>query len=201
MTPFDVRLPIIANAAKVRTPHVFHVWHCLKEMGAKFHVEACAQFMGLEARHIEAILSSLREHDCWPIKSARSSSVRGTRLPNDWTIPDDWVTWASTKRKWHPADVREEADKFARYWQSKSGAAATKVDWFKTFQNWVSDSRKVDGDYQAVKRVDSTEDRAAFLRRSIAYYEREGRSTETEAWKRELASIEGNVLPFERKAG
>lgn len=201
MSPYDPRLPLIAADAKVKTAHVFFVWSALKEAGRGFHAGACASFTSLEVRHVEAILSSLREHDCWPTKSARSSSVRGTRLPNDWTIPDDWVTWASAKRKWHPVDVRNEAEKFANYWQGKSGQAATKVDWFKTWQNWMTDERKKDGDYQAVKRVESTEDRAAFLRNSIAYYEREGRSTETEAWKRELASIEGNVLPFERKVG
>jgi hypothetical protein len=27
--------------------------------------------------------------------------------------------------------------KFCNYWQSKSGKDATKLDWDKTFQNWV----------------------------------------------------------------
>lgn len=201
MSPFDCRLPVIAASARVKTCHVWHQWCAMKEMGSKFHREAFAQFAGLETKHVDAILSALQEHDCLPAKTARTSSVRGTRLPNDWTIPDDWVTWASTKRKWHPVDVKNEAEKFARYWQAKTGSTATKVDWFKTWQNWMMDDRKKDGDYQAVKTVVSSDERAEFLRKSIAYYESEGRHTETEEWKRELSRLEPNVLPFERKAG
>lgn len=201
MGPFDPRLPVLAKAAGVRVAHVFYVISAIKEQGKHFHAEACAQFTSLETRHVEAILSTLQEHDCMPGKTARTSSFRGTRLPNDWKIPDDWVKWASAKRKWHPADVLEEAEKFARYWQCKTGSNATKLDWFKTFQNWVSDSRKVDGDYSPAAAPKSPTERAESLRKTIALYEQMGRESETGEMKRELARLEPNVLPFERKAG
>src|SRR6478736_6822949 len=198
MSPFDVRLPIIAAAAKVRPPHVFHVFHAIKEMGAKFHVEACAQFMSLEAQHVEAILSSLQEHDCMPTKAKRGESSRGSRLADDWTIPDDWVDWACNERRWQPYDCREEAEIFALYWQTKTGAQATKMDWKRTWMKWVKSSRRPNGDYvpKTAAPVQSPEERAEWLRKSIKLYVNMGRESETERWRKELESIEGNVLPF-----
>lgn len=201
MTPFDIRLPIIAAAARVKPCHVFHQFCAMKEMGASFHVEAFALFTGLEVKHVEAILSALQEHDCLPTKTARTSSVRGTRLPNDWTVPDEWIEWAGNEKHWHPSDAREEAEIFANFWQAKSGAQATKLDWRKTWINWCKNSRRPNGDYVAVTVKQSPAERASFLRRSIALYESMGREDETDAMKRELATIDDNILPFERKVG
>lgn len=200
MTPFDCRLPVIAAAARVKTCHVWHQWSAMREMGGNFHKEAFAQFAGLEVKHVDAILSALQEHDCLPTRTARTSSV-GKRLPDDWEIPQEWADWASKERKWHPADVRKEAEVFANHWQSKSGKDAAKLDWRKTWMNWVRSGFKQDGDYVPEVTKISSSERAEFLRKSIAYYESEGRHTETEAWKIELARLEPNVLPFERKAG
>ena len=60
---------------------------------------------------------------------------RGTRLPRDWTLPDDWRTWAETERP--DVDVRAEAAMFRDYWIAKSGTQATKLDWEATWRNWI----------------------------------------------------------------
>jgi len=201
VSPYDPRLTIVASQAGVRVAHAFYVWSALKETGKAFHAGACAQFTALEVRHVEAILSALQEHDCLPEKTARSSSVRGTRLPEDWTIPDEWIEWTVGDRHWHPADVREEAEVFANFWHSKAGQQAVKLDWRKTWMNWVRNSRRPKGDYvpQTVKQTPA--ERASFLRRSISLYESMGREDETVEMKRELATLDDNILPFERKVG
>jgi hypothetical protein len=33
--------------------------------------------------------------------------------------------------------IRREAERFANFWQSKAGKDATKIDWEKTWRNWM----------------------------------------------------------------
>jgi hypothetical protein len=61
---------------------------------------------------------------------------KGTRLPVDWLLPLDDEAWAlaqgMTREK-----VQATATKFKNYWLAKSGKDATKIDWSRTWQNWV----------------------------------------------------------------
>jgi hypothetical protein len=76
-----------------------------------------------------------------PFKSP-SSQKRGTRLAESFETPEDWIAWAMKKRGWSRDEAIDEAEIFARYWQAKPGKEATKLDWPKTWQNWVSNSRR-----------------------------------------------------------
>lgn len=68
---------------------------------------------------------------------APSKPKRGTRLADDWFLPQPWGQWALDKHPhWTPDVVRDEALKFANHWRSKSGRDATKRDWLATWQNW-----------------------------------------------------------------
>ncbi|MFQ2147386.1 helix-turn-helix domain-containing protein [Aeromonas jandaei] len=67
----------------------------------------------------------------------RSAPRRGTRLPNDWFLPAEWGRWASQETGWPRERILLEAATFADYWQSLPGAKATKLDWEKTWRNWV----------------------------------------------------------------
>lgn len=191
MTPFDPRLPIIAAEAKVKTCHVFHCWQALRDMGKHFHATAFANFAGLEERHVLAILTALREHDALP--GGRTTSTRGTRLALDFKAPDEWVDWAIAKRRWRPEDVQEELERFANHWHAKSGADACKLDWRKTWQNWVIGSRRPTGDYRP--HNGTVHSRKEWLASTIALYEKVGRLAEAEEFRRELDGI-SNVVPF-----
>lgn len=62
---------------------------------------------------------------------------RGTRLPEDWALPEDWREWSrATCLAASPDMIDREALKFGNYWQSKAGRDAIKIDWKKTWQNW-----------------------------------------------------------------
>ncbi len=64
---------------------------------------------------------------------------KGTRLPENWVLPRAWGEWALAEG-W-PADaIRTEAIKFRNYWTSKAGKDATKINWERTFQNWMLNS-------------------------------------------------------------
>ncbi len=67
--------------------------------------------------------------------SSSSPRKRGTRLPEDFTVSPDMVTWARTKVP--QVDGRLETEKFINYWTAKSGRDATKVDWSATWRNWM----------------------------------------------------------------
>ena len=70
---------------------------------------------------------------------------RATRLPADWTLPDEWRDWAISLGH-SKQTVSLEAEKFRDYWCAKSGKDATKLNWLMTWRNWM---RNVRVDYRA----------------------------------------------------
>jgi hypothetical protein len=70
MTPFDPILTLIATQARVKTPHVWHVWSAIRETGASFHIGAFATFAGLEERHVIAIMDAMTANNVLPKRRA-----------------------------------------------------------------------------------------------------------------------------------
>ena len=194
MTPFDPRLPIIATEARVKTCHVFHCWHALREMGRKFHTAAYAMFAGLEEKHVAAILTALEAHNALPEGRARPTAI-ASRLPQDWEAPKAWLDWACAERHWHPVDAAAEADSFANFWIAKSGKDATKLDWERTWHNWVRNSRRPNGTYSAAPTISPQEFRAQ-QERMADLYDRMGRTTEADEIRKRIPR--DNVVPMRR---
>lgn len=72
--------------------------------------------------------------------SAKPKAKRGTRLPENWSLPDEWLTWALSEG-WPESVVRLEAEKFRDFWVSKAGAGGVKLDWQATWRNWMRNSK------------------------------------------------------------
>lgn len=72
-----------------------------------------------------------------PVKKEKraDASARGSRLPTNWELPDDWRSWAESGRP--DLDVTAEAEKFADYWHGAAGAKGRKADWAATWRNWI----------------------------------------------------------------
>lgn len=68
-----------------------------------------------------------------------AKSPRGTALPETWTLPDDWKTWAEKERP--DVDPQTAADSFRDYWVAKPGKEGRKTDWQATWRNWVRNQR------------------------------------------------------------
>ena len=68
-----------------------------------------------------------------------AKSPRGTALPETWTLPDDWKTWAEKERP--DVDPQTAADSFRDYWVAKPGKDGRKADWLATWRNWVRNQR------------------------------------------------------------
>ena len=64
--------------------------------------------------------------------------TRGTRLPEDWVLPDEWFAAAKELRPdLTPAAIRAVADEFRDYWIAKAGQYAVKCNWFATWRNRI----------------------------------------------------------------
>lgn len=190
MSPFDPRLAIIAAQARVKTCHVFHCLHAIKDMGAGFHPSAFAHFAGLELHHVEAIMAALEANGIE--RPRKATGARGQRLAPDWEPPQDWIDWACRERRWTPEDARQEAENFRDYWHARSGAGAAKLDWQATWRNWVRNSRRPNGTWQEPVAVSSNR---AHMEQTAALYERMGRTVEAAEIRRQLAQS-ANVIPF-----
>jgi hypothetical protein len=142
MTPFDPRLTIIARQANVKTPHVFHCLQAMSAMKANFHIDAFAEFAGLERRHVTAIMDAIKANNAM-LKPVKRETVTGTRLGADFAMPDDWINWATAERGWALIAARQEALAFIDYWAGVSGAKAVKADWLATWRNWCRRSDRV----------------------------------------------------------
>jgi hypothetical protein len=88
---------------------------------------------------------------------------RATRLPDDFTLPADWIGWAVEKRGWSTRDAADEGECFCRYWQAKGGRDAAKRSWRKTWENWVVNSRR-----EGAERPTHTGSMLAHLRQRAA---------------------------------
>lgn len=73
----------------------------------------------------------------------RAAPKRGNRLPDDWRPSDDDRVW--TLQRLTPADAAVELEKFRNHWLAKTGRDATKLDWDRTWRNWVLNSRPANG--------------------------------------------------------
>lgn len=108
---------------------------------------AKAKLITITTTNTEEDTSSLRSDVRAPTPKPSSKSVRGTRWPADGVVPEDWVQAAGMKRAERgipEIDLRYEAERFQNYWASKSGQAATKVDWRLTWMNWATDKTKTE---------------------------------------------------------
>ena len=67
--------------------------------------------------------------------------AKGTRWSSSAVVPDAWKQEASAKRATSslPAiDIDLTAEQFANYWSSRADRGAVKLDWKKTWMNWVT---------------------------------------------------------------
>lgn len=83
------------------------------------------------------------------VTPASGKARRGTRLPEQWSLPDEWRAWAIAQRTdWPPGRVDSEAERFADHFRAAAGSRGVKQDWAATWRNWVRNSERFDNDRQ-----------------------------------------------------
>jgi hypothetical protein len=80
-----------------------------------------------------------------PSESSGARTARGTRIPDDFTVTPDMITWA---RKNTPGvNVENETERFIDHWRADDTPRARKRDWVAAWRTWMR--RAVD--YQTVR--------------------------------------------------
>lgn len=69
--------------------------------------------------------------------TAAKSAKRGTRIPDDFAAPPEWIDFARKEGFHDDHAIHRLFDDFADYWRAKSGADACKLDWTATWRRWV----------------------------------------------------------------
>lgn len=69
-------------------------------------------------------------------KKEKDAAKRGSRLPPDWELCEEWGDWAVSQGL-SVDDVLREEQVFRDYWVSLAGSKATKLDWEATWRNWI----------------------------------------------------------------
>lgn len=91
--------------------------------------------------------------------TAPPKTSRGSRLREDWVLPDEWLQDAVSKQ-WPESVVRAEAEKFRDHWSSVSGKAGVKLNWQATFRNWL---RKAEEYNPKIRQVETGQSETARL--------------------------------------
>ena len=61
---------------------------------------------------------------------------KGARLPSDWILGDEDLGYAVDKGL-SKTTALNVAEQFRNYWHGKAGQGGVKLDWSKTWQNWI----------------------------------------------------------------
>lgn len=72
--------------------------------------------------------------------ASKSATKRGTRIPENFAVTADMVTWARTEAP--DVDGRVETANFIDYWISKPGKDGVKLDWVATWRQWFRNAQK-----------------------------------------------------------
>jgi hypothetical protein len=88
---------------------------------------------GREEKKVKGVGGDAAHHDD---DERKGTPIRGSRLPDDWLLPDDWKAWAVQAYHLDPQRVVRVSHAFRDYWVAKS-TNATKRDWLATWRSWV----------------------------------------------------------------
>lgn len=64
-----------------------------------------------------------------------SQGRRATRIPEEFDVTPDMVEWV--ERECPSVNWRHHSQRFVNYWKAASGRNAVKLDWVRTWQNWM----------------------------------------------------------------
>ena len=72
-------------------------------------------------------------------KPIKDSAARGTRLPTDCELPQEWFDFCKQQRS--DLNATEVFAAFRDYWIAQPGQKGVKTDWTATWRNWIRNTR------------------------------------------------------------
>lgn len=92
-----------------------------------------------KAQRLEARGQRLEKKERPPVGGPKKPPVRGSRLPPDWRPGPLSERAAADARRLGPDRVDRQLERFRNYWIDQPGQRALKIDWNRTWWNWLSD--------------------------------------------------------------
>ena len=81
---------------------------------------------------------------------------RGMRLPDDFALTPEMVTWARENAP--HVDPSREFERFCDYWRAKPGRDGRKLDWVMTWKNWMRNAEDRQGPRDRPSRQQTDQD-------------------------------------------
>lgn len=85
----------------------------------------------ISTRYQDDLLETERETE----KEERKKVQRGTRLPADFEMPNEWSIFCHSERR--DLNALRVFSEFKDYWIAQPGQKGVKTDWDATWRNWV----------------------------------------------------------------
>jgi hypothetical protein len=98
-------------------------------------------------QYITNINTSLERESC--------AAREGTRMPDDWYLPNEWGQWAMHECKRDRDWVIAASKKFKDYWLSVPDSKGFKKNWRSTWQNWCRNTLQREAKYASGKPAKS----------------------------------------------
>lgn len=202
MNANDPRLTLIASIAKVRPPHVYHLYHAMR-IGS-FDAEAFALFAQLEIRHVRAIIAALAERSLLPTKQRRESNSSFDMVPEGVSV-SVWGDFLKNRK-----DKRLPNTGTAYDGVIKKLDALCDGDWDRArlmtaivAEGWggIYDPRERQIESKVVSEAVAPGRYLQSLRMTLETYKRIGRLTEAAQIEAEIASLETNVIDTAKRFG
>lgn len=75
-----------------------------------------------------------------PKDNTKDNNIKGTRLPDDWVAPQEFIDFCNKERPDLNANLI--AEQFKDYWISVAGSKGIKRNWIATWRNWVRNQKQ-----------------------------------------------------------
>lgn len=112
-------------------------WADVREQVTLSHTEGpLSHTEGGTLSHTEGIpYSEASSSEATPVKGA--AAQRATRLPEDFIPTPEMRKWFAEEKLHLAIDARIEHEKFVNYWVGCPGVKGRKLDWPRTWKNWM----------------------------------------------------------------
>lgn len=122
----------LARKARVKPPHIWHVYSYRSAIKGAFSIEGYSAFAQMEQAHVARMVEVLDAYEAGVKKPQRKSGL--TTMPADYILPEASRLWAQTEKGWTRDIADTQASKFVDYWHSRG---TQRADWLACWRNWV----------------------------------------------------------------
>ena len=123
-----------------------------------------------------------------PKEEKKEKKQRGSRLPTDFLMPDDWFDFCRQERPDLTPD--KVFDSFKDFWIAKAGAGGVKLDWLATWRNWVRNQKAPQALQLTFAQRDEADKKKRYLERTGRHWDDSGETRTIDATSFSFLEIE-----------